>query len=28
MLCRSHRFLFDQEAMLDALEAAQWGDDA
>ena len=28
ILCRSHRFLFDQEAMLDALEAAPWGDDA
>ena len=28
MLCRSHRFLFDQEAMLDALQAAPWGADA
>ena len=28
MLHRSHRLLFDQEAMLDALEAAQWSEDA
>ena len=28
MLSCSHRFLFDQEAMLDALEAAPWGEDA
>ena len=28
MLCCSHRFLFDQEAMLDALEAAPWGEES
>lgn len=28
MLCRSHQFLFDKEAMLDALEAAPWVDES
>ena len=27
MLCRSHQFLFDQEAMLDALEAEPCGEE-
>jgi hypothetical protein len=28
LLCTAHRFLFCKEEMLDALEAAPWGDDA
>jgi hypothetical protein len=27
LLTRAHQFLFNKEAMLDALEAAPWGDD-
>jgi hypothetical protein len=26
LLCRAHQFLFDKEAVLDALEAAPWGE--
>jgi hypothetical protein len=28
LLCTAHRFLFCKEEMLDALEAAPWGEDA